>query len=304
MIKKIFEKIVNYKHHWRLFSYILFLGILFLVVWGPAGIPTRCAEVSRQVVGTYNPASFENGIPSGIPPPLLIKEIECYSPLHKEYWQHPEWSTKYQSIHHLILMQYVPTNTAVNIHLSYPVNYSDDVILMGASHNVFIGKVVSITGNSEFVGNPATQFSVQVIRNIKGDLKGNVTVNQEGGFKNEVLYQIEENKLLVVGNTYLLSTRYNPEDNSYTLNPHENASKLLSTDLSLSMTDLQTIADKDTKVNTLKSAYPKEVLLDADVKQNNARESFQSLAPEAKATAAASAEAAKASLESSTQAAQ
>jgi hypothetical protein len=78
-----------------------------------------------------------------------------------------------------------PSTTApktVFAHPLYAANYADDAILMGASHNVFVGKVIAQVGNKELAGSPITQFSVEVMSNTKGDLKDTVVVNQLAGY--------------------------------------------------------------------------------------------------------------------------
>ncbi|KKU79272.1 MAG: hypothetical protein UY04_C0013G0017 [Parcubacteria group bacterium GW2011_GWA2_47_7] len=185
-------------------------------------------------------------------------------------------------------LQSYPVQNVIAVHPSYPANYSDNAILIGASHNVFVGKVIAQVGTNDFIRNPATQFSVEVIENIKGDLKDAVVINQEGGEKNGVLYLMEDsNGMLQSGFTYLLSTRYDPEGDYYTLNPHENASKLLSTDSTKNAAALQALAEQDPKVKAFEAAYPAEQLLQADVAHVNTRNSFQSLPPEAKVAAVA-----------------
>lgn len=184
------------------------------------------------------------------------------------------------------------------IHHSYPADYSNNSILIGASQNVFIGRVVAIVGNKDFMGSPATQFSLEIIKNIKGDTSGTVVINQEGGYRDGVLYLAEEDgKMLQPGSTYLLATRYDSDGDYYTLNPHPNASKLLNDDASLEAVQLQSMSEQDVKVKSLESAYAHEKLLDADIAHGNTRNSFQSLAPAEKAAAQSRADAARASLD-------
>jgi hypothetical protein len=145
-------------------------------------------------------------------------------------------------------------------------------------------------GNKNRGIGPETQFQVQVISNIKGDLSGNVEVDQQGGYENGVLYVVgdgngsgdvvspvraENSYLLQSGSTYLFATRYNPQENWYTLNPYPTASKLLSADSALSSLALQNLASSDTRVQQLKAAYPNEISLSADVAHNNAINNYQ-----------------------------
>src|SRR4051812_27107938 len=134
-------------------------------------------------------------------------------------------------------------------HPLYPANFNDNSALMGASHNVFVGKVVSQVDTGELAGNPTTKFSVKILKSIKGELNEEAMVTQLAGYRDGVLYIIDEdNKLLEVGSTYIFATRYNPEDDTYTLNTHANASKLLSSDSSKNLAALAALADQDEKV--------------------------------------------------------
>ena len=108
---------------------------------------------------------------------------------------------------------------------------SDDRVLVGAAHNVFIGKVVAQTGSKpntppveagDVLGfSPQTQVSVEVLENIKGNLNGTITVSQYGGYeeKSDVsqLVLIEGDKLLEPGKTYLFATRFNDIDGWHTI---------------------------------------------------------------------------------------
>jgi len=171
--------------------------------------------------------------------------------------------------------------------VQYVADFSNDKVLVGASHNIFIGKVVQSLGSKDLGNGPETQYSVEVIDNIKGNLQGNVTVDQEGGYVNGILYVIgddaslpqkdDTNYLLQPGATYLLATRYNQKENWYTLNSYPTASKLLSSDSTMDYGQLKTLAEQDQRVQQLKVAYPNEILLDADVQHNNALNSYKSL---------------------------
>lgn len=160
----------------------------------------------------------------------------------------------------------------------YAADFSDDQVLIGASHNIFVGTVIAANGNKERDLGPETQFQVEVIENIKGDLKGTIIVNQQGGYKDDELYVFgdtdAESYLLKPGATYLLSTRVNDKEGWYTLNPHPNASKLLSARPLDAEKRLEVIAS-DQKISELKTAYPNEVLLRADVKNANVRNSYR-----------------------------
>lgn len=196
---------------------------------------------------------------------------------------------------------FVPSDDPNYVAHLYPSDPGDNQLLLGASHNVFIGKVLTQTGNKETEIGPRTQYKVQVIDNIKGDLHNTVTVDLLGGTQNGKLITIEgippEEYLLTPDTTYVFATRYNTEEDWYTLIAHPNARKVLSTNVTLPIPALKAIANKDAKVLTLRSIYPTEILDNADIANHNTRNSFTSLPPEAKVTAQARAEEARGILE-------
>lgn len=169
----------------------------------------------------------------------------------------------------------------------YAADFSDDKVLVGASHNIFVGKVVRQIGTKDLGIGPETQFEVDVIDNIKGDLKGTVTVDEQGGYENGTLYVVDDDTastakdgsgyLLQTGSTYLLATRYNSNQDWYTLNSYPTASKLLSSDANVPDASLVALAESDPRVQQLKAAYPNEILLDADVAHHNTLNSYASV---------------------------
>jgi hypothetical protein len=172
------------------------------------------------------------------------------------------------------------------------VDFSNDKLLMGASHNVFVGKVKTQVSTKDRGAGPETQFAVDVVHNIKGSLTGTVKINQFGGYQNGILYLMDSDifepsdssqghgdKLLEPGKTYLFSTRYNPEENWYTLVSHSNSRKLMSSDKNLKISQLKSLSEKDPRVIQLQEAYKNEILFDIDVKTNNTRNSYASTHP-------------------------
>ncbi len=194
-----------------------------------------------------------------------------------------------------------PTGTMENPSLLYPGDPTNDQILIGASHNVFVGKILAQTGNKETEIGPRTQYKVQVIDNIKGELKGVVTVDMLGGYdKDGKLVIVEEedllqdSPLLQPGFTYLFASRYNQQENWYTIIAHPNARKVVSKDSSLSIQALQSYSETDEKVKKFESIYPFEILDKADVANLNTRNNFKSLSADMKAAAQVRASEAKA----------
>jgi hypothetical protein len=183
------------------------------------------------------------------------------------------------SVPALVAQASMKTNKmTVPLDFEYAANFIDDNILVGASHNIFVGKVIKQVGNKSRGFGPETQFSVEAIFNIKGSLQGAVTVNQEGGYdKNGVLYYVEDGiPLLQSGKTYLLSTRYSTQENWYTVNPFPTANKLISQVATSTDSQLRISAMGDARVRQLQNVYPTEILLGADIRNNNTRNKYQS----------------------------
>jgi len=105
---------------------------------------------------------------------------------------------------------------------SFVTDVSDDRKLAGIAQNIFIGKVVSEAGTKKLGRTPETQFNVEVVENIKGNLSGTVVVNQQGGYenkekKNKVL--VEGDDLLEPGKVYLFATRFHEGEKWHALVP-------------------------------------------------------------------------------------
>jgi hypothetical protein len=104
-----------------------------------------------------------------------------------------------------------------------------------------------------------------------------VTVDQEGGYVNGVLYAAEDtHALLGPGTTYLLSTRSSTKNPWYFFISHPNASKIISEDSSLKSEELKNLAENDEKVKALQAAYPNEILAKADILSGHTYNSYAS----------------------------
>lgn len=105
---------------------------------------------------------------------------------------------------------------------SYVTDISDPQKLAGLADDVFVGRVVTLTGStSTEEALPANQYKVQVVTKIKGSLSGTVTVNQHGGLNaadNELVI-IEDDQLISPGNTYLFATRRDLDHGWHTVVP-------------------------------------------------------------------------------------
>ena len=117
----------------------------------------------------------------------------------------------------------------VSAEVDYAFDVRDERKLVGFSTNVFFGRVLDRSGSE---GIPTsvpgetvkqTQFSVEVGENIKGELSGTVTVNQDGGAADdghadhEHLELVEGDPLLVPGQEYLFATRYDAQKGWHTI---------------------------------------------------------------------------------------
>ncbi len=149
-------------------------------------------------------------------------------------------------------------------------NVTDDRELVGFADNVFIGKVIAQTGNKANTPppeagdtpgfSPQTQFSVEVLENIKGNLSGIITVSQHGGYeeKNGVnrLVLMDGDKLLEPGKTHLFATRFNYIDGWHTI--------VINNYGDLPIKD-QT--DRKNKVERFKKAFSQEIPFKLSVKE-------------------------------------
>jgi hypothetical protein len=175
----------------------------------------------------------------------------------------------------------------------FSIPLADNRVLTGASHDIFVGKVIRQIGTRQDEMAPGktlpiSRFLVQPILNIKGSLQGNVIVEQMGGYQDGVLYGSENGDtfgpnnrpgagyLMQPGSTYLLATRYQ-SDGVYYLWAFPGASKLISQNSGLNDSQLEALAENDPRTKQLQAAYPNEILDADDVAHNNTRNSYQSL---------------------------
>jgi hypothetical protein len=107
-----------------------------------------------------------------------------------------------------------PHTTASYSEAMYVTDVSDPQRLAGLAHNVFVGRVEGFQGTHYPDELPESLFTVEVIDNLKGELRGQVTVNQLGGVcqgvenKNveDTLHLVNNDPLLVEGQLYLFAT--------------------------------------------------------------------------------------------------
>jgi len=174
-----------------------------------------------------------------------------------------------------------------SIYTQYPTDFSDDKKLVGAAHNIFVGTVVKQKSlDQDIKSSPKTQYDVEVIESIKGGLNGMITVNQNGGYRDGVLYVVNDGDtvlpikevkdyLLQPGTTYLFMTRYNTEKNWHNMNLYPESYGVITKE-NLPQVELKVLVGQNKRVQELRAVYPNEILLDADIKNNNALNSYRS----------------------------
>ncbi|WNF21139.1 hypothetical protein [Mesobacillus jeotgali] len=119
-----------------------------------------------------------------------------------------------------LLSNQPPENPVIQtVQTSHAFDVTDPKRLVGWADNVFIGKVEGQSGTYDEDGMVETQFQVQVSENIKGELHGGITVNQQGGYEGKNLILMENDQLLKEGESYLFISRKNEEKNWHTVVP-------------------------------------------------------------------------------------
>ncbi len=114
----------------------------------------------------------------------------------------------------------------IDLEVNYALEPTDEEQLVGFATNVFVGRVVEKVGSEgaplsgpggEVV--PRTQFSVAVLENIKGDLGGEVTVSQTGGYDGSAdrRVRVKGDPLLQPGQQRLFVTSYDGQEDWYTI---------------------------------------------------------------------------------------
>lgn len=111
----------------------------------------------------------------------------------------------------------------ISVDPSYGFEVADKKRLVGHGTHVFVGRVIEQVGTVGLPTSgpnhamPQTQFKVEVLENIKGQLTGTVTVNQLGGYREETLVLIANDPLLEPGQTYLFVTGPRREKGWYSI---------------------------------------------------------------------------------------
>ncbi len=111
-----------------------------------------------------------------------------------------------------------------DMEVRYAFDAMDPRELVGFATDVFVGEVIEEAGSegAPLSGPgeravPRTQFSVEVLKNVKGDAEGTVTVSQTGGYDEEEGREVlvEGDSLVQLGKKYLFVTSYNSEEGWY-----------------------------------------------------------------------------------------
>lgn len=119
-----------------------------------------------------------------------------------------------------LLTDQPPENPVIQtVQTSHAFDVTDPQRLVGWAENVFIGKVIKMSGTSEERGMLETLFKVEVAENIKGELQGEVTVSQQGGYEGNNLILVENDQLLKEGESYLFVSRKDEEHDWHTVVP-------------------------------------------------------------------------------------
>lgn len=100
-------------------------------------------------------------------------------------------------------------------------DFSDDRKLVGLADDVFLATVVRQRGRTTGEPLPETQFDVRVAHAVKGSLKGEVVVSQQGGLdESGDTVVVDGDATLEVGRTYLFASLTNEATGWHTLIPH------------------------------------------------------------------------------------
>lgn len=114
--------------------------------------------------------------------------------------------------HHQMTQQAAPVQT-VSAEAMFAFDIDDQRKVAGGADAVFVGTVLEqLSSVSRMEPFPETQFSVHVNSVLKGDVTGDITVSQQGGFDpaTNTLLLMEDDPLLEVGSAYIFSTNLDP----------------------------------------------------------------------------------------------
>jgi len=143
----------------------------------------------------------------------------------------------------------------------YIADFTDMRNIMAFADNAFVAEVIKVVDNTESDGMPITLYEVNVVHNIKGDLKGVVTVMQVTGYYNTEKGREKSaigGEFLEAGSLYLLATGYDPIEDYYVINSHPNAAKLLSVNIAENSEKQKEDIRRSVEVREWERAYKSE----------------------------------------------
>lgn len=163
------------------------------------------------------------------------------------------------------------------MHARYIDGLADDRVFVGAMHNIFVAKVVRTVGQTVSENAPiTTQFEVEIVTNIKGELSGKMIISQEGGYQNGIFYSMEGQKLMQAGSTYIMSARTDGQG-TYLVSSYPRGLILLSKNAELTVVQLSDLSAASADVLALKIAYTQEIPYQVDVDNAFNLNSYSSL---------------------------
>lgn len=150
---------------------------------------------------------------------------------------------------------------ATIIEASWAFDLFDQKKLAGASDAIFVGSVIEQIGDeSRLEALPETQFRVQVIQTLKGEVPGEVTVSQQGGLDRETgkTVLLEGDPIVLVGKSYIFSTGFDSSRGWYTATPMTGHVELSDSDAS-TMKNPSARSPEPSDVTDMKNSIREEI---------------------------------------------
>lgn len=136
------------------------------------------------------------------------------------------------------------------VNYDFVLDFSDYKNVLWFADNVFVWKVTKNIWTNNNWWDPETNFEVDVLYNIKWNLKWSISTVFEWGYENWILIIWEWTKLLEEWNTYLLVTMWD----IHKISSHENWSYLINNEKNLKK-DIKTIIKENKKIKDFREAY-------------------------------------------------
>ncbi len=132
----------------------------------------------------------------------------------------------------------------------FVLDFSDYKNVLWFADNVFVGKVIKTNWTHNNLWDPETSFEVDVLYNIKWNLKWSISTVFEWGYENWILIIPEWTKLLEEWNTYLLVTMWD----MHKISSHENWSYFIHYNDKCE-NNIKTIIKENKKIKDFREAY-------------------------------------------------